>query len=106
MKYFLIASLLLCSCQKPQPVNDLVGIQIQDRNGLSETISIPEKLETYGKIDFLSSQPFKKVIRVYKKEGKNHSIITTYHPNGIVWQYLECQDMRASGLYQEWFSTG
>lgn len=106
MKRIVIACFLVCSCQKSPPANDLVGIQIQDRNGLSETISIPEKLETYNNIDFLSSQPFKKVIRVYKKEGKNHSIITTYHPNGMIWQYLECQDMRASGLYQEWFSTG
>jgi len=106
MKRLVIACLLICSCQKSPPANDLVGIQIQDRNGLSETISIPEKLETYNNIDFLSSQPFKKVIRVYKKEGKNHSIITTYHPNGVIWQYLECQDMRASGVYQEWFSTG
>ncbi len=101
-----ILLLIFSSCQRPQPQDHLVGIQIQDRNGISETISIPDKLQAYEEIDFLSSQPFKKVIRVYKKEGKNHSIITTYHPNGLIWQYLEAQDMRASGLYQEWFSTG
>ncbi len=99
--------LLLCfSCQKPDTENFLVGIQIQDRNGISETVSIPEKLEVYNKTDFLSAQPFKKVIRIYKKEGKNHSVITTYHPNGLIWKYLEAQDMRASGLYREWFPTG
>jgi antitoxin component YwqK of YwqJK toxin-antitoxin module len=103
---FVIIASLFSSCHRSEPDNFLVGIQIQDRNGISETISIPDRLETYKQVDFLSSQPFKKVIRVYKKEGKNHSIITTYHPNGFIWQYLEAQDMRAYGLYQEWFFTG
>lgn len=109
MKKFLGCALLcfFCfSCQKTETDNFLVGIQIQDRNGVSETVSIPDKLEVYNKTDFLSAQPFKKVIRVYKKEGKSHSIITTYHPNGLIWKYLEAQDMRASGLYKEWFPTG
>jgi antitoxin component YwqK of YwqJK toxin-antitoxin module len=104
--YITILLLIFSSCHRAQPEDHLVGIQIQDRNGVSETISIPDKLETYQNIDFLSSQPFKKVIRVYKKEGKNYSVITTYHPNGLIWQYLEAQDMRACGLYQEWFATG
>lgn len=109
MKFFsliLFIGLALSSCRREPQENFLVGIQIQDRNGVSETISIPEKLEVYHQMDFLSSQPFKKVIRVYKKEGKNSSIITTYHPNGQIWKYLEAEDMRASGLYREWFSTG
>ena len=106
LSYLAILLLALSSCHQSLPEDHLVGIQILDRNGLSETISIPEKLQAYRHIDFLSSQPFKKVTRVYKKEGKNHSVITTYHPNGLIWQYLEAQDMRAYGLYQEWFSTG
>jgi hypothetical protein len=70
-----------CSHYSPAVVDPLVAIQIQDRNGFTETISNPERLENYYSIDFLGSQPFKKVLRVYKKDGKNHSIITTYHPN-------------------------
>jgi antitoxin component YwqK of YwqJK toxin-antitoxin module len=46
------------------------------------------------------------VLRVYKKGGKNHSIITTYHPNGRIAQYLEAKEMRASGIYREWFPNG
>ena len=105
---FLLLAAAISSCRQSQiePDNFLVGIQIQDRNGISETISIPDRLEAYNHIDFFSSQPFKKVVRVYKKEGKTHSIITTYHPNGFIWQYLEAQEMRAYGLYQEWFFTG
>ena len=73
MRSFL-GGFLLClfcfSCQRPETENFLVGIQIQDRNGISETVSIPDKLEVYNQTDFLSAQPFKKVIRIYKKRGK------------------------------------
>ncbi len=101
--------LLLCiaGCTRYTPESEpLVGIQIQDRNGFTETISHPDKLARYEEIDFLTAQPFKKVVRVYKKEGKSHSTITTYHPNGQIAQYLEAQEMRAHGAYKEWFSTG
>lgn len=84
----------------------LVAVQIQDRNGITETVSIPERLQQYEEIDFFTSQPYKKVLRVYKKAGKNRSIITSYHPNGNIAQYLEAQDMRANGHFREWFSNG
>lgn len=84
----------------------LSSIQIQDRNGLIETISNPERLQNYEETNFLSSQPFKKVLRVFKKDQKNTAIITSYHPNGLPWQYLEAQDMRAMGAFQEWHKNG
>jgi antitoxin component YwqK of YwqJK toxin-antitoxin module len=97
---------LLCACHPTKPEEDLVLIQIQDRNGLSETISTPDRLVTFSKVDFLTSQPYKKVLRVYRKEGKNRSIITTYHPNGTTWQMLEAKEMRAFGAFREWFASG
>jgi antitoxin component YwqK of YwqJK toxin-antitoxin module len=102
---FLIA---LYGCHRADQTleSPLISIQIQDRNGLTETISIPDRLETFEKLDFLSSQPYKKVLRVFKKEGKSAGIITTYHPNGLPWQYLEVQDMRALGAYKEWHQNG
>lgn len=108
-KTFLLLSALfaVASCHRPAQHDDgLVLIQIQDRNGLSETISKPERLVTYSKVDFLSSQPYKKVLRVFRKEGKNSSVITTYHPNGTTWQMLEAKEMRAFGSYREWFASG
>ena len=111
MKRTISLSLLLLLClsgchygQKSQ--ENLVLIQIQDRNGMSETISTPNRLVTYSKVDFLSSQPYKKVLRVYRKEGKNRSVITTYHPNGMTWQMLEAKEMRAFGSFREWFPSG
>lgn len=101
--------LLVTSCypSKQSTSPPLVSIQIQDRNGLTETISVTERLEAYKELDFLASQPYKKVLRVFKQGGGKHSAkITTYHPNGFVWQYLEAQDMRAFGTYQEWHSNG
>ncbi len=98
---------LLTGCHHSSSMIDPIAvIQIQDRNGLTETVSAPERLENYNKIDFLSPQPYKKILRVYKKDGKNHSKITTYYPNGNVWQYLEAKELRAYGDYKEWFPNG
>lgn len=97
----------MTSCQRASHAEDpLMVIQIQDRNGITETISAPERLQNYEHTDFLASQPYKKVLRVYKKNGKNHSRITTYHPNGMVSQYLEAEEMRAHGAYKEWYPNG
>lgn len=104
---FFLALVTISGCSHYSEIPDpLVAIQIQDRNGITETISIPERLQNYEKTDFLASQPFKKVLRVYKKAGKNHSIITAYHPNGAIAQYLEAEDMRAHGYFREWFPNG
>ena len=100
------SSVLLCACHPAKQEENLVLIQIQDRNGLSETISNPDRLVTYDKIDFLSSQPYQKVLRVFRKEGQNRSVITTYHPNGSTWQLLEAKEMRAFGTFREWFPNG
>ena len=108
MRKYLGLLLVICGCYRADlPMESpLVSIQVQDRNGLTETISIPARLEEFQKLDFLSSQPYKKVLRVFRQEGKNSGIITTYHPNGLPWQYLEIQDMRAFGAYREWHPNG
>lgn len=106
MKYLLILLLFTAGCQHTAPNDPLALIQIQDRNGLTETISNPDRLTVYQTVDFLTSQPYKKVLRVYKANGKNHSKITTYHSNGSVFQYLEGEEMRAHGAYREWFPNG
>ena len=107
-RFFFLLLFAAASCHhySPESEDTLVAIQIQDRNGLTETISSPDRLEMYETIDFLYSQPYKKVLRVYRKTGKNRSLITTYHPNGGVWQYLEAEEMRAHGAYREWYPNG
>lgn len=98
---------LAVGCHRSQEQEDpLMVIQIQDRNGITETISAPERIKVYESTDFMTSQPYKKVLRVYKRNGKKHSRITTYHPNGCIWQYLEAEEMRAHGAYREWHSNG
>jgi antitoxin component YwqK of YwqJK toxin-antitoxin module len=107
MNRFLFLLLALAAgCHHAAKTESISLIQIQDRNGLTETISNPDRLVTYQTIDFLTAQPYKKVLRVYKSEGKNQSKITTYHPNGTVYQYLEAQEMRAHGAFREWFPNG
>jgi antitoxin component YwqK of YwqJK toxin-antitoxin module len=104
---FCVSILLLSACGRSSSApEDLVLIQIQDRNGLSETISNPDRLTILSQTDFLSTQPYKKVLRVYRQEGKNRSVITTYHPNGTPWQLLEAKEMRANGSFKEWFPSG
>ncbi len=69
-------------------------IQTLDRNGFSETISAKERLGKYENTDFLTPQPYQKVVRVYGKssQGKTTSKVTTYHSNGQPWQYLEVEN--------------
>jgi hypothetical protein len=106
--FFLTYILLLTSCSQysNQSLFPLIAIQVEDRNGLTETVSTPERLEGYRQLDFTSPQPYKKVLRIFKKEGKSHSKITTYHPNGTICQYLEAEEMRAHGSYKEWHANG
>jgi antitoxin component YwqK of YwqJK toxin-antitoxin module len=104
--FIFIIAILVVGCHKSLPEDSLSLIQIQDRNGLTETISNPDRLQQYEVLDFTSSQPYKKVLRVYRANGKNSSKITTYHPNGTLCQYLEAKELRAHGAYREWYSNG
>jgi hypothetical protein len=90
-KSFLALLILLAGCasdsaRKESP--DMVSLQIVDRNGFSETISVKDRLSKYDNTDFLTSQPYQKVVRIYKGGGKTSSIVTSYHSNGLPWQYL------------------
>jgi antitoxin component YwqK of YwqJK toxin-antitoxin module len=102
---FTFLTLIFSSCYKETNTEQLIGIQIQDRNGILETINQQDRLKTYEKQDFLSSQPYQKVLRVFKEDGKNHSVLTTYHPSGALWQYLEAVEMRAFGKYREYYQN-
>lgn len=111
LSLFLPFFLLLQSCSKSSPGSkeeSIVSMQLLDRNGFSETISSKERLENYQKIDFTTPQPYEKVLRIFSKdkEKRSHSIVTSYHPNGYLWQYLEVIDGRANGVYKEYFPTG
>jgi antitoxin component YwqK of YwqJK toxin-antitoxin module len=111
-KIFLIITLsFLGACSSSKTIHhkgELSSIQLLDRNGFSETISLKDRLSNYRQIDFLTPQPYQKVVRVYGRvsEGKTRSKITTYHPNGHIWQYLEILNGRAHGEYKEWHSNG
>lgn len=94
---------------KPIAIKEpLLNINIIDQNEISETISLKERLKSYESVNFLAPQPYKKVLRIFAKDknGDGHSIITSYHPNGQIKQYLEAKNSRACGTYYEWFSNG
>lgn len=86
----------------------LSSVSIVDRNGLSETIGNAERLKKYEDTDFLSNQPYKKVLRVYDRdcEGAIAAYVSSYHENGQPKQYLEIVNARAFGKYQEWYQNG
>lgn len=106
--FFLLSVILISGCHKNGSQNQLVCIQIIDRNGINETISSHEKLEKYQNINFLNSQPYKQVVRIFENDNspQKPSVITTYHPNGQIYQYLEVSNARAFGKYRQWFSNG
>jgi len=86
----------------------LTSINFIDYNGLSETLTTPDRLKQYEQVDFLKPQPFQKIMRVYSRdrEGNISAVITSYHPNGQTQQYLEVVNNRASGFYREWHPNG
>ena len=98
----------MTSCSSRTQPDQIVSLQVQDRNGFSETISNKDRLNVYQNVDFLNAQPYQKVLRVYGKnnEGKSRSKLTSYHDNGSVWQYLEAVDGRANGRFLEWHENG
>ncbi len=112
IRFFPLLSLivLFSSCQKQlhDQSDQIVSMQLIDRNGFTETISIKDRLTPYQSIDFLAPQPYQKVLRVYGRspQGKSMSKISSYHSNGHIWQLLEVVDGRAHGSYQEWYANG
>jgi antitoxin component YwqK of YwqJK toxin-antitoxin module len=106
--YFFLIFIFFSSCVQRHVSNDLVCVKILDRNGVSETVSIPERIKNYKNVDFTSAQPYRKVMRVFSKDitGQTSSIITTYHANGVLWQYVEGKQNRACGSYKEWHQNG
>lgn len=102
---------LLSSCQVHHSATSgtsLACINIIDRNGFSETFSNTDRLKQYANVDFLTPQPYKKVLRVYGRDpnGNIQAYITSYHENGEIRQYLEVVNNRACGLYREWHPSG
>lgn len=104
-----IASLLV-GCSQRQLIDDhnMTMIHITDRNDMVETISSRERLDNYEKLDYMSPQPYKQVVRVFRKDksGRQPSILTSYHENGQIKQYLEAIASRANGRYTQWHQNG
>ena len=115
-KLFLPLCLLSgCVFRTPEPPHSsasfqepLCRVNIIDCNGLSETITSKDRLKELAFRDFLSPQPFKKVLRIFAKnrQGQTKSVITSYYDNGHIHQYLECINNRANGLYKQWHPNG
>lgn len=110
-RYFVLLLLICAGCgtRAPSDQSDtIVSMQLIDRNGFSETISNKDRLSTYQTTNFLTPQPYQKILRVYGRNlsGQSTSRITSYHDNGQIWQYLDVIDGRANGYYREWFANG
>ena len=106
-----LLALVIVGCGRQAQINKgdgLAAIQLYDRNGVQETISNKERTTVYEKSDFLSPQPFAKVVRTYERgdDGTSKAKVTTYHDNGEVWQYLDTVNGRACGDFFEWHLNG
>lgn len=115
----LVVSLLfLFSCSRqsvpvfdvigPEPTAELASINVLDRNGFSETICSEDRLKKFVNTDFLTTQPYQKVLRIYQRDEKGdiRAYINSYHSNGQPRQYLEIVNNRAYGNYREWHPNG
>ncbi len=106
--FILLFALTSCSTYNKEPPPVLTSINIIDRNGMSETISTEDRMKRYEHVDFLTEQPYQKVLRIYSRDqhGDIRAFVTSYHPNGHPKQYLEIVNNRAHGSYREWHSNG
>lgn len=114
-QFFQRILLLLCpfiiSCttfkQAPQEPQ-LTSLHLVDQNGFIQTIHSNDRLDGYKNINFMSPQPYQKVVRVYHTDENNGSkaYLTSYYKSGSLRQYLEVENNRAFGAYKEWYQTG
>lgn len=86
----------------------LASITLVDNDGMTETISNPDRLKKYNCIDFLCPQQYQKVLRVYTRNeyGDVPACVTCYHPNGQIRNYLDVYNGRAYGYFREWHKNG
>ena len=100
---FMFVTSAIFSCHK-SPKGDLVHLQIVDRNGYIKTVTDSDNIKKYDQSDLKGSSPHQKIVRIYEKEKEG--VITVYHDNGLLWQYLETKDGRANGLFEEYYKSG
>lgn len=114
MRFFVLVSACLLSfvhpsldAAKPRRPT-LKSIHIIDNNGFTETVSNPDRIKKYSNVNFLSPQPYQKVLRIFSRDNKGNvpAYITSYYPNSQPKQYLEVVNNRAQGWYYEWHPNG
>lgn len=107
----LVAILLLTQCSYYGERNDhtkLTSVTIIDNNGFTETITAQDRLSQYKGVDFSKAQAYQRVLRVFGRDetGNVKALLTSYHPNGELKQYLEAKNNTAFGTYREWYENG
>jgi len=98
-----------CSANRSSFVDtNLQSITLIDRNGMTETVNNPERIQQYQTINFFNPQPYEKILRIHGRSstGNIPSFLHSYHENGVPKQYLEVVNSRALGLYREWHPNG
>jgi antitoxin component YwqK of YwqJK toxin-antitoxin module len=105
----LMICFLLLSCQSKLSESSILAIQLTDLNGFTETITNPKQLISFEKNDFLTPQPYKKIVVTYRPSSNTsskYSKVLSYHQNGQVKQLLNVEGFQSKGLYKEWYSNG
>lgn len=101
----LLLPLVLLSCT-PKDGESLTKVHVTNQKGFTETITNKERLKEFESDHAINHQPHKKVVRNFKKGSESRMIITTYHPNGQIYQLLESVGNIAYGNYKEWHPNG
>lgn len=97
--------IFLASCSNSTKLS-LSKVHLTNQKGFTETITNKERLKEFEDDKAIYQQPHKKLVRVFHKKGEAKKIITTYHPNGQIFQLLECSGNSAHGDYKEWHPNG
>lgn len=84
----------------------LTKVHLTNQKGFTQTLTVKERLKPYNNDTYLKHQPHRKIVRVFEKKGQTKTIITTYHPDGHIFQSLDCINNQACGAYNEWYPSG
>lgn len=109
--FCLLTLMGLSSCQTKQASykSDILGLQLTDVNGFTETITNPKHLKEVNIEDFAKPQPYKKIVVTFsekKRSSNNSSKVLSYYPNGQLHEQLLVKNFQAFGKYHEWYPNG
>ena len=109
LSLFILFSLPSCQAKQVGCKENILGLQLTDANGFTETVTNPKHLREIKVEDFNNPQPYQKIVVTFadkQKANSSNSKILSYYPNGQLHEQLLVKSFQAYGEYNEWYPNG